>query len=163
MALTKKQLEWARRAYSPSGMLFCHFPVYSEARGWQSCGSKKRVQIHHIKPQGFIRRILGGNADIPSNLIALCAYNHIGRGYMGSLDHHTDLVPVIHTDMSYAYRKYKDDPKIFDKVFSGREKQSGIYWNSDWDKALQAIADLVIARYLADHRDDPWPEKKRKK
>lgn len=162
MALTKAQLEWTRRAYSPKGVLFCHFPLYSEARGWYYCGSRKSVQIHHIKPQGFMKRILRVSPDYPHNLIALCAYNHVGKGYSGSLDHYGDVVPVVHTDAAYAFRRYGQEKGVFERVFEGRRNRD-VYWNSDFDVALQQICDLVMNHYLLNHKhDDPWPVRRKR-
>lgn len=164
MALTQKQLEWSRRVYSQSGALICHFPLYSEERGWYICGSTRAVHIHHIQPQGWVRRILGRDPDFPTNLIATCAFHHVGRGYRGSLDHYNDVVYVVHTDAAWAYRRYRKDSESFEKVFAGRgtrtDKGQG-YWNDDFDRDLQEIADRIVGRYLTERRDDPWPERRR--
>lgn len=80
MALTVKQRDWARRVYSYSGELRCHFVLYSEERGFYYCGSTERVEINHIKAQGWCRRILHINPDFPRNLIAICKYHFNKRG-----------------------------------------------------------------------------------
>lgn len=164
MALTHKQLLWARRVYTVNGYLRCHFPIYSERKGWIICGSTDSVQIHHCKPQGWVRRILGSNPDYPENLIAICAFHHVGRGYGGSLDWHNSVVSVIHPDMVWALRRYKKDPTSFDTVFAGRIQQTAknqTYWNTDFDEALEDIAQRIVHKYLLEHPKDPFPERKR--
>jgi hypothetical protein len=164
MALTKAQLNWARRVYSPQGVLFCHFPVYSEKYGWGFCGSRKKVHIHHVLPQGHCKRVLNINPDFARNLIAICELHHVGRGYKGSLDHHNEYVEVIHTDMSWAFRQYaKLGRDAFNKVFEGRKFLSAkgdSYWNTDFDEALAEIAREIVTRYLFTH-SDPFPIPKR--
>ena len=171
MALTKGQLAWARRVYSQQGVLTCHFPLYTEKKGWHYCGSREEIQIHHVKPQGFIKRLwvklMGGdgNPDYPLNLIACCKKHHLGKGYRGTLDHYNDVVPVIHTDMAYAYQRYGEEPGIFDKVFQGRvtrTERGETYWNTDWDEALVMIAEKVVWDYILKHPNDPWPKRRKR-
>lgn len=171
MALNKAQLAFMRAVYSPRGTLFCHFPVYTEARGFHFCGSTKGVQIHHIQPKGFLARVFGWGLeriDTPKNLVAICQYHHVGRGYKGSLDHHNEVVFVIHTDMAWAYQQYgKQGRKSFDLVFTGRDKRTEnnppqIYWNPQWDEALTNIAEIACSKYFAEHPDLKYPKRKKK-
>lgn len=143
--------------------------MYSERKGWYYCGSTDHIQLHHIKTQGFVKRILkglfnNGNPDVPTNIIPLCKRNHVGYGYKGSLDHHNDLVDVVHTDMAWAYRQYsKQGREAFNKVFAGREKFVTEYHNTDWDIAMQATADRIVGSYLIAHPNDPFPKKRSRK
>lgn len=160
MALTVRQRDWARRVYSYSGELRCHFVLYSEERGFYYCGSTERVEIHHIVPQGWCRRILRVNPDYPKNLIAICKYNHVAYGYKGTLNHHEEVVPVIHPDMGWAYRNYSKRENSFGEVFTGREEMTDKgekYWNDDWSIILQQVAYEFVSKYLRENPDDPFP------
>ncbi len=151
MALTAKQRQWARGVYSTFGIPRCFFPLYSEAKGWFYCGSMKSIQIHHIKPQGWCLRILKIDPDYPQNLIAICAYHHIGKGYHGSLDWRNDYVPVIHTDMAWAFQHYRDsEGDAINRVFAGRVARTDrgdIYWNTDHDDQLEEIAERMVSNH----------------
>src|SRR3989304_3508914 len=163
MALTKKQLEWARRVYSPKGVLFCHFPIYTEKQGWGYCGSTIKIEINHVKPQGWTKRILKKNPDYPTNLVAICKFHHVGWGYQGTLDWENEVVFVIHTDTALAYRQYRDNRSAFEEVFADREvatDRKEKYWNTDWDSTLTRIAHQCVSRYLYEHPRDPFPKKR---
>lgn len=76
---------------------------------------------------------------------------HIGKGYHGSLDWRNDVVPVIHTDMAWAFQHYRDsEGEAIDRVFEGRVKRTDRkekYWNTDWDEQLAEIAERIAGRY----------------
>lgn len=165
MALTKKQKDWCKRVWNP---YFCYFPMYSERRGFYYCGSTSKVELHHIQPQGFLKRVLGWNPDFALNIVPCCSMHHVGKGYKGTLDHHNELVPVIHTDMAYGLRNYgRDGKEGLNKIFAGREKRTDSnppqkYWNDDWSIFLQNTCNEIVGRYLREHPEDPFPEKRRK-
>lgn len=168
--LTKKQRDWARRVYDRDGdgLAECFWLLYSEKRGWYFCESrscKKNIQIHHIIPQGFSKRVLESDPDRPRNLIAIGAHHHIGLGYGGALDWRNELVPVIHPDMEYARRNYRSMGKrSYEMVFAGRRTQTSkydTYWNTDFDSMLQQIAEEWVGKYLSLHPDDPFPANER--
>jgi hypothetical protein len=160
--LNKRQREWAKRAYAQDGEVVCHFPVYSEDCGWGICGSDRSIQIHHIVPKRLFSFIFGTNPNVPLNLVPLCAYHHIGKRYMGSLNWREDVVPVVHPDIAWALRNYADSKGAsFDEVFEGREdrvKRGLTYHNFDWDGALKEIAETIVWRYIVENPDDPFPD-----
>lgn len=162
MALSNKQKAWFYRVYEHK----CYFPMYSEKRGFHACGSTFKVELHHLAPQGFVKRVLkglfnNGNPDVPTNILPICKRQHVGYRYGGSLDHQNDLVDVIHTDAAWAYRQYsKQGKEAFNKVFSGRESFTTPYWNTDWDVAMQQIADRIVGAYLIAHPNDPFPKRR---
>ena len=165
MALNKAQREWAHRAYTLNGVVRCHFPVYSEARGWGICGSTNRIEVHHVICQGWFKRILRGNPDFPQNLMCVCRAHHVGDGYKGSLDHHNDFVPVLHPDLAWGLRNYgKSGKKSLQQVFDGRVKRTDNaqpYWNTDFDFLIE-WAKVFVWKYIVTHPEDPFPEKRKK-
>ena len=160
MALTQAQRDWARRVYSPRGVLFCHFPMYSERRGWYYCGSTQNVQIHHRRPQGFIRRVFGSNPDYPLNLIAICEEHHNCKN--------SRYEDCVHPDMENARKNYtKSGRNSYEQAFRAREIATAknppqIYWNDSMDEAMQQVIDRIVGNYLVAHKEDPWPEKRKR-
>ena len=151
--LTKKQVDWMRRVYQG----FCHFPIYTEARGYVYCGSGFRIQVHHIISQGFAKYVLRLDPDTMGNLVLLCSYHHIGRGYDGTLDFHENYVPVVHPDIAWAFRMYpKMGRRAFAQVFDERRErmaQGLIYHNPDFDEAFRQINQLVMQKHFQNGGD----------
>ncbi len=161
---TTKQKRWIKNAYNTvMGEYFCVFPLYSEENGWTQCKNTQELQIHHITPQGYSKRILSEDPDRPDNACPLCVMHHNGTGYTGSLDHHNDLVPILHPDMEWARRNYhKYNKESYQLVFKGRKERTNkgeIYWNPDWDNALREIAERVFFEYVILHPEDQFPGK----
>jgi len=101
--LTKRQRNWIIKMWDT---------IYNAPEGKHACVHTKdgnlvitfreKVQVHHIMPQRFGQQRLGmnrTNLSEPQNLIPLSEDFHVGRGYRGELDHHNNLVPIIHPDI----------------------------------------------------------------
>lgn len=153
-----KQRKWFHRVYGSK----CHFPTYSEEKGWGVCGSEKSIQIHHIKPQGWEKRVEHADPDRMYNGIAVCKNCHVGHAGLPTLDCQNEVVECIHPDMEWARRNYgKTDKQSYLKVFSRRRDLTGnseVYWNQDFDDALQETAYYAITNYLSENPEDAFPK-----
>lgn len=152
-ALSAKQRKWILERDDHQ----CQFPVYDEERGWHACGSRDRLQVHHINPQrwGKAEGKTEEELDRPENLLTLCYYHH---------------QIFIHPDMETARKDYGrqktlgiDKPDSFRWTFKKRDeaiKRGEHYWNDDWDEAMKEIAKERTDNFII--RGKKYPQKGKK-
>ena len=153
-ALSKKQRKWVLDRDNHQ----CQFPVYDEKRGWHVCGSRDRLQTHHLCPQrwGKAEGKTEEELDDPYNLLTLCYYHH---------------QVFIHPDMELARKDYGRQKKLgikkpdsFKWIFKKRDeavKRGEHYWNDDWDKFMKEIARERTDNAII--RGRKYPKKRKRK
>ena len=104
------------------------------------CDSTVPLQVHHIKPHGYLRRVAPGvSADYPENAITLCRNAH----------------ETIHPDVIWARNGYHLDKDIFLKLRNQRSflmDNHKIYWVDTWDRQMEVVALINSTRYLKKHK-----------
>lgn len=100
-------------------------------RSEPECNPEK-LQVHHILPQGYAKKF-DIDPDYPENLITVCTTLHTG--------HPTQS---IHPDTFQAKMTYQGQHKdAFKEMKEKREEmlaQRQVYWNTAYDRPLQALA-----------------------
>lgn len=162
---TRRQKEWFKRVYEVDGRTACHFPIYSEDRGWHICGCNEKLECHHIEPQGYSKRVENKDPDFMYNGIYLCREHHVAEGHQGDLNWRDEPVMAVHPDTEWARRNYlKRNKRSYNIVYEGRRDRTdqGLpYWNVEWDEILKEIAIHKISQYILENPDDKFPSKKR--
>jgi hypothetical protein len=161
--LTVQQKYWIKEAYAEiMGEVMCVFPVVDRKTGeTRMCGESK-VEIHHIVPQGWCKRILGIDPNFPENTAPLCAEHHrVGQKDRPLDREHQDCV---HVDAAWAQKNYggKEHPTSYDKVFEQRKKLTDKeieYWNPKWDEYFLGISIEVMKQFKEKYPDYPFPER----
>lgn len=142
MALNQAQKNWVDRRDGGK----CQAPFEHECNG----AARNKRHKHHILPQRYAKRF-GINPDYPENVVSLCENAHVGNGH--------ETGPVIHPDMLQARQEYrsgnKNAYKEITELRSDLLDNKQVYWNTDFDRAMQALAVLNTQQF-----DEPWPEKK---
>jgi hypothetical protein len=164
MGYTKRQRSWFKRVYHNR----CQFPIYTEKRGFRTCGLEDRIQIHHIEPQRYSKSILKRDPDRMYNGVALCEMHHVGKETKGPiLNSLENVVAVVHNDIRWAFRNYSaTDGESFKRVLERREellKEGIIYWNKDYDEFFQERNYYMITQHLLKYPEDLFPCKSRRK
>ena len=141
----------------------CEVEIYTEQGGWKECGSKKKLQVHHIEPEAEVRE-RGGDPDGVMGLV-VCAWHHI----FGRSDVLGEQGGSFHPDMGQAaidYRKgdkdaYKKAARLHrEKAKRGERFVSGDYGTDQYytDKAMSEGTEYVIThddpRPVVKHRDE---------
>lgn len=143
LAFTVTQRRWWFNAYDACGYDGCAFPVFDRQRGWHSCGSKHKLELHHIVP-GAYTRYNNPNQDPNDTLgIFICKYHHDNR---------------IHPDVGRAMQSYHDDKDSIKKAIedhADKAKKGIIYWNTKFDKAMHEIAREVFDNW--EQSGHPYP------
>ena len=158
---TKRQKDWIKRAYIEYfGELFCVFPVWEKDK-FTLCRTPK-IEIHHVIPQGFAKRVLSEIPDRPSNAVPICPMHHRKGDRSKPLTREDQ--DVIHLDNLWADRNYKgkNKPTSYDLVFQQRRKLTllGVeYWVNSWDSYLLEVAELVSHEYSTLNPQDKWPSR----
>ncbi len=102
-------------------------------------------QVHHIKPQGYLKRVAPEvSPDFPENGITLCRNAH----------------EIIHPDVIGARHQYSQDQGSFGKLMEERKDKLDkrkIYWNDEFDRPMKVIALRNTRRF---EKDFKFPEKK---
>lgn len=116
-AFTRKQREWIRDERDGGT---CQFPEEHRCKG--------RLEVHHISPQGYLKRagVAPEDIDNPYNAITVCQEAH----------------HKIHPDIAVA-RKMGYTRDLFRKRFTlegSIKKANGVYWNNAWDGRMRLIA-----------------------
>lgn len=103
------------------------------------CDTDHPLQVHHIKPHGYLKRVAPGvSADYPENAITLCRTAH----------------EVIHPDVIWARNGYHYDNDIFSKLRKQRSflmENHRIYWNDNYDRPMEVIALVNTSKYIKKH------------
>ena len=106
------------------------------------CRTGDPLQIHHIKPHGYINRVAPEiSADFPENGLVLCRTAH----------------EMIHPDVVWARLNYHRDNNIFSKLRRQRNMlmdNRKIYWVDTWDRLMEIVALRNTRRYEKKH---PFP------
>lgn len=92
--------ESIRQFYLEASGNRCEYEFYDEKKGWQRCKNRKKLQVHHITPQGVTLQT-GGNPD-ESEALVLCESHHVRN--TSDKEHSVDF--SFHPDMGYAYKSY---------------------------------------------------------
>ena len=80
----------------------CQYEFYTEAKGFQECGDTRKLQVHHIRPEGWS---LDRGENPETNIgMPVCANHHV---------RHTNDEPFsadssIHPDFGGAYQEYRE-------------------------------------------------------
>ena len=162
---SQAQKEWIRRRDTDpdTGLIRCQF-IGVNGRGHTQClmdereaGGRRHLHCHHIIPAGWYKSQLIGVSDdpqeatenYPENGIVLCEkYHHLGPN-------------GIHPDYAQALINYRRvDKEAFKNVqqsHGDKGDRGEIYWNTEYDDLLTAIARERTEDYLATHPNDPFP------
>jgi len=113
------------------------------------CDCDNPLQVHHIKPHGYLKRVAPGvSADYPENAITLCRNAH----------------EMIHPDVVWARNGYHVDHDIFAKLRDQRSflmKNKKIYWVDTWDRQMEVIALVNSSKYLVKHQFPVYTHRKK--
>ena len=125
LALSSEQRKAIRERDSVNGCPSCMFPHPPN----DPCGGK-RLEVHHIVPQGYGKSIgmTEEQLDQPTNLLLICERAH-----------HTH----VHPDMLNAKANYHLNKGSFQEVFNERKHtlaQGEPYWNTIYDDQMKVIA-----------------------
>lgn len=157
---------WAE--YLPSGIAVCIFPKFvvenldtNPEDIYMDCLTEP-IELHHIVPQGYCKRVLNQNPDVPWNVAPICAEHH----RIGQKDKPLTraMQECIHIDAAWATKSYrgKTKPTSFDKVFEQRKKitdRGEKYWFDLWDEYLLGEALAAYTQFVERHPDYEWPER----
>lgn len=162
--LTQRQKEWIKEAYFESmGEVSCIFPITNKKTGEVSMCGVKKVEIHHIVPQGWCKRVLEIDPNFPENTAPLCAEHH----RLGQKDRPLDREhqECVHIDTAWANKNYrgKEHPNSYDDVFKQRKNLTDKeikYWFPKWDEYFLGIAGEVMSTFKERYPDYPFPERK---
>jgi len=161
MALTHRQ----RKAILERDDYQSQMRHYSEEKGWHTSGDDKNLQVHHVTPQGWAKRVLNwpdDKIDSPRNLITVSEREHVGRRYDGTLTGDKDF--VIHPDTRQAFREHRKGNKgAFKDMVEGRKAkvdQGDKYWNTDHDVEMKQTA--IERTDNAAIRGWKWPLRRKK-
>lgn len=119
LSFSRAQKRWIKRRDKR-----CRFPEPHDCHG--------RLEVHHIKPQMWARKVLGWHQeliDAPENGVTLCGHAH---------------KKIIHREMSEEEAK---------SLCANREP----YWDTAYDAALAEYAARATQEYLP---ANPWPKKR---
>lgn len=104
------------------------------------CDDSVPLQVHHIKPHGYLRRVAPKvSADYPENAITLCRNAH----------------ECIHPDVVVARNNYHLDKEVFYKLRDQRNflmDNRKIYWVDTWDRLMEVVALVNTRKYEVKHK-----------
>lgn len=143
LAFTTRQKQWIRERDNNRCQAF-----------WKhKCGGG--LQVHHIIPQRYAKRMGIEDPDYAENGITLCANAHCGNP--------NDSNDCIHPDMVQAKRDYrKGNKQSYDQTFNGREHyldNRQPYWNTKFDRKLHVIAVRNTQKFL---KEKDWPGRRKR-
>jgi len=162
--LTLKQKEFCRRMWAEylGGEAECIFPkfVSLEFEGVYDDCRARPVELHHIVPQGYSKRVLNTNPDVPWNVAPICPEHHrIGQPGKPLT---RAMQECIHIDAAAAKKAYRGTtkPTSFDRLMEQRKRitaRGEKYWYDLWDEYLQLMAMEAYQAYAYNHPEDEWP------
>lgn len=157
---------WAEWCYETFGVddVGCIFPmfvglnfegVYADCLG-------QPTELHHIVPQGYCKRVLNTNPDVPWNIAPICTEHH----RVGQPDKPLTraMQECIHIDAAAAKKAYRGTakPTSFDRLMEQRKRitaRGEKYWYPLWDSYLLQCAMEAYILYTERYPDDLWPER----
>lgn len=159
------QKQWLRNAWTDSyNDVYCIFPLLTQnSVVFNECNLDK-IEWHHIQPQGYCKRVLHIDPDVPYNIAPICTEHHrVGQKGQPLDREHQDC---IHIDAAWATKNYggKNKPTSFDRVFEQRKRltdQEIKYWNDRWDIYLVETVKFVLDNYLDKHPEEVWPTRQK--
>ena len=163
MPFPKETRSWWMRVWGDGNAsdASCEWDTLTEKKGIVQCGRDQKLELHHIKPEGWT--IEQGDDENPNEAlgIPMCHKHHSGRD--------GDMLTgggSFHPDFGNAKRNYFRDKDGFNRVVADHkaDAQAGIiYWNNDADEHYLEKTQEKATRYTAQNPDDPKPDVKRHK